>query len=195
MPDTPPLPDVLSRLKTGDAEASRQIFERFATRLVALARTRINETLLSKLDPEDVIQSVFNSFFRRQGLGEYELVNWDGLWGLLALITIRKCAQKEAYFRSERRGAGREFTLASLAEDSQALWEPLTKEPTPSQAMILKESLEKIMRQLSDQERKILAFHLQGLSVDDIAAQVLCSKRSVQRTLKRVRKLLHREHN
>ena len=36
------------------------------------------------------MQSVFKSFFVRQGQGQFELDNWDSLWGLLVRITLRK---------------------------------------------------------------------------------------------------------
>ena len=58
--------DVITRLRDGDSEAATEIFHRFAARLIALARTRLDSRVRQKVDPEDVVQSVFRSFFIRQ---------------------------------------------------------------------------------------------------------------------------------
>ena len=40
---------------------------------------------------EDVMASVFKSFFRRHAEAPFDLSSWDSLWSLLTLITLRKC--------------------------------------------------------------------------------------------------------
>lgn len=189
MPETPPNEDVLLRLRSGDQSVAPERFERFATRLVALARSRIYENLNSKVDAEDVVQTAFSSYYYRQAQHEYELVTWDSLWGLLALITIRKCGRQYDRSKADRRGSRRELTPASLECEHLAGWEPNSTDPTPSQVLILQEMIEQISQQLTRQERMILLLTLQGHSIAEISAQVLCSIRTVQRTLKYVRSL------
>jgi hypothetical protein len=65
--------------------------ERFASRLIALARAELDSRIRQKVDPEDVLQSVYKSFFRRHAEGEFDLDGWDRLWAVLATITINKC--------------------------------------------------------------------------------------------------------
>jgi DNA-directed RNA polymerase specialized sigma24 family protein len=195
MLETPSFKNTLQRLKSGDPDAAKIVFERYASRLLLLARNRLNASLTSKVDPEDILQSALNSFFRHQAQGDYELVNWDSLWGLLALITARKCSRHGKRFHAERRGAGREFTLASLAEDAVAAWEPISREPTPSQVLILEETLQSVMKELTEQEQTILLLFLQRQPVEAIAAQIPCSERTIQRALKEVRRLLERQRD
>src|ERR1700722_4305434 len=57
---------LMGGLQGGDAEAAGALFHRFAQRLIALARQRLEPRLRSKVDPEDILQSVFKSFFRRR---------------------------------------------------------------------------------------------------------------------------------
>jgi RNA polymerase sigma-70 factor (ECF subfamily) len=82
--------ELLARLRAGDDAAGHEVFRRFAHQLVALAHGRISTALRHKVDPEDVVQSAFKSFFRRFSEGDMEVVNWNSLWGLLTLITVRK---------------------------------------------------------------------------------------------------------
>jgi hypothetical protein len=67
--------DVMARLAAGDQDAAARVFHRFAHRLVALAGARLGENLRRKLDPEDVLQSVFRSCFSRHGGGEFSFTD------------------------------------------------------------------------------------------------------------------------
>src|SRR5437870_434016 len=98
MPPDPDFRQIMERLGRGDPEAAREVFRRFARRLVGLARQRLDARLRQKLDPEDVVQSVFRSFFSRQAGGQFDLDDWDGVWALLTLITLRKCGHRVEHF-------------------------------------------------------------------------------------------------
>ena len=112
---------LMARLRSGEDAAAREVFERFAGRLVALARGRFNRLLAHKVDPEDVVQSAFKSFFVRHRAGKLDVRDCDGLWNLLALITLRKCADRAEYFLAERRDAAREAT-GSAGGDGPDAW-------------------------------------------------------------------------
>jgi RNA polymerase sigma-70 factor (ECF subfamily) len=73
MPTEVPFKHLMAGLRRGDPEAAREIFDRYACRLVGLAADRLPRALQAKLDPEDVVQSVFRSFFRRQQAGSYQI--------------------------------------------------------------------------------------------------------------------------
>src|SRR3954465_727650 len=112
---------LMARLRSGEDAAAREVFERFAGRLVALARGRFNRLLARKVDPEDVVQSAFKSFFVRHREGKLEVGDCGGLWNLLTLITLRKCADRAEYFLAERRDAAREVT-GSASGDVPDAW-------------------------------------------------------------------------
>ena len=61
-----------------------RVFRQFANRLIGLAHAHLDTALRQKVGPEDVAQSVFRSFFRRQADQPYDLESWDGLWSLLS---------------------------------------------------------------------------------------------------------------
>src|SRR3954470_20415342 len=99
----------------------RQSFERFTRRLIGLARAHLDGRLRHKIDPEDVVQSAYKSFFLRYGEGALATEGWDGLWGLLTLITLRKCADRVRYHRAGRRDLAREVS-APAGEDAREPW-------------------------------------------------------------------------
>jgi DNA-directed RNA polymerase specialized sigma24 family protein len=179
--------DLMRRLQAGENEAADRIFRQYAHRLVGLARTRLNGLLRRKVDPEDVMQSALGSFFRATREGAYELADWDSLWGLLALITVRKCNRQVRLFRGEGRDVGREVN-APPATASRPAWEPASSEPTPAEAAIMAETVKCV---LDERDRQILALTLQGGEPDQVAVQVGCTQRTVYRVLGYIKERLH----
>src|SRR5947209_3689875 len=111
-------PRFLVRLQARDGEAAREVFRRFASQLIALARRRFAPPFREKVDPEDVVQSAYKSFFLRYGEGKLEVDNWNSLWSLLTLITLRKCAERVAYHRAQCRDVAREVSTPRGSEDA-----------------------------------------------------------------------------
>jgi RNA polymerase sigma factor (sigma-70 family) len=173
--------DLMSHLRDGDQAAAAFIFRRFARRLIGLAYHRLDALIRQKEDPEDVVQSVFKSFFARQTENPYTLEDWDSLWSLLARITAFKCGHRIVHFHAARRDVRRD--VAAAAADSPDDWEAAARDPTPVEAAVLIDTVESLMRELGERDRRIFSLSLQGCSDSDIAAQVPCSERTVRRVL------------
>ena len=122
MADAETFARLMARLRSGEDAAAREVFERFAGRLLALTRSRFNRLLARKVDPEDVVQSAFKSFFVRHRAGKLDVGDRDGLWNLLTLITLRKCADRAEYFLAERRDAAREATGSAGGDGPERGW-------------------------------------------------------------------------
>jgi RNA polymerase sigma-70 factor (ECF subfamily) len=166
-------------------------FERFTRRLVGLARGQLDARLLHKVDPEDVVQSAYKSFFLRYGEGGLAAEGWDGLWGLLTLITLRKCADRVRYYRAECRDVSREAAPAG-PEGVEPWRNAVGREPTPEHAATLAETVEQLLRGLDPDERAIVELSLQGYTTQEISEQVGRAERSVRRLRERVRNQLQR---
>lgn len=180
---------VLRRLSEGDASAACELFQRYSGQLIALAQKRLNWRLRRKLDPEDVVQSAFQSFFRLHSEGETHFENWGALWGLLSLITLRKCGRKLEYFRAVCRDVNLESSQVLNPQsltDSRADWEAIADDPTPAQAAILTETLQDVLSECTTQERRVVKLCLQGYTVAEISAEVGRSERTVQRIMERL---------
>ena len=184
---------LMDRLRSGEEAAAREVFVRFAGRLAGLARRHLDVRLAVKVDPEDVVQSAYKSFFLRQREGELDVGTWDGLWGLLTLITLRKCADRAAYYRADKRNVGRE--AAGSPEDSAPapVELALDREPSPEEAAVLAETVEALFRGTDDpDERAILELSLQGHTASEISERLGRAERSVRRLREHLRKRLER---
>jgi RNA polymerase sigma-70 factor (ECF subfamily) len=167
-------------LDPASSEGAAEVFRRFAGRLIGLARKRLAGRIQQKVDPEDVVQSVFKSFFRRQADDGFELESWDSLWSLLVVMTVRKCGHKVELLQAARRDVRRE------AGAGDSIWssEVAGREPTPVEAAALAEQLAELMAELTEREREMLALRLEGYTTAEIAEQVGRTERTVQRLLR-----------
>ncbi len=184
----------MRQLRDGDAAACRAVFDRYVHRLVALARSRLDPQLRSKEDPEDVVQSVFRSFFQRYGDGRLEVSNWENLWAMLALLTRRKCSGRSKFYHAGRRDVGREAASLVLEDHSAADWQPDSADPSPEEGAVLGEMIEVLLADFPEpKHQRIILLTLQGVPADEVSTTVPCTERMVHRVLAKVRDwlLLH----
>ena len=182
-------PDFLARLRARDSTAARDLFDRFARALIGMARGRFAAGLRHKVDPEEVVQSAYKSFFARYGDGNLDVVNWNGLWGLLTLITLRKCAERVEYLRAACRDVGRE--AGPYAGPDGPVWpDPAGREPTPYEAAVLTETVDRLLNGLDESERPVVELSLEGYSTQEISERLNRSERTVRRIRERVRRRL-----
>jgi RNA polymerase sigma-70 factor, ECF subfamily len=178
-------------LDAGQLEPGSELFTRFTRRLIGLARSHLDTRLQHKIEAEDVVQSVYKSFFLRYGEGLLNSESWDGLWSLLTVITLRKCADRVRYHQAQRRDMSRE----TGSPDGSSLGLPALaegREPTPEEALVLAETVEQLLRGLDEHERPIIEMSLQGFSTQEISDRLGRAERSVRRLRERVRIQLSR---
>jgi RNA polymerase sigma-70 factor, ECF subfamily len=159
--------------------------DRFTRRLIGLARAQLGDRLRHRVDPEDVVQSVYKSFFHRYG-AEALAADEDGLWGLLARITVRKCADRARYHQAGCRDVDRE----EPGGGAEPWPDPAGREPTPDEAAVLAETVELLLRGLDGDDRPIVELSLQGYSTQEISERVGRAERSVRRLREQVRRRL-----
>ena len=112
------------------------------------------------------MQSVYRSFFTRHRAGQFDLGNWGSLWGLLAVITVRKCLSRAEYYRAGRRNVAGEVDVAPRGEAASGFGEVIDREPTPMESAVLAETVEGMMRGLGPDDRTIIELSLQGYPLD-----------------------------
>ena len=192
MADGDSFSDVMSRLRAGDQAAAREVFQRFVGKLIGLARSQLDSVLGRKVDPEDVVQSAYKSFFLRHGAGKLEVKDWGNLWGLLTVITLRKCLDRVEYHQAECRDVQREAAARPGTPGTEPWWQAVAREPSPEEAAVVVETVEQLMRDLAENERPILEMSLQGFTTLEICQRLGLAERSVRRLRERVRKRLER---
>src|SRR5262245_43754448 len=81
---------LLRRIQQGQSDASTELYLRYAKRLMEVAASQTSADLAKRVEPEDIVQSVFRTFFRRVTLGQYTVPEGEELWKLLLVIALNK---------------------------------------------------------------------------------------------------------
>jgi len=183
--------DLVARCRTGDQQAAQILFDRFVERLLTLARRRISQRLSSRVDAEDIVQSVFRTFFNRLKKDEFHIDEQDDLFKLLVRITVHKTLRQIAFHKAAKRDPSMETFQGEHSQDQLA--QVLDEEPSPQTIVAFMDHLEHFMTQLRPEDRQILELRLQGYSTDEIATQLGLYDRKIRRVLERVRAMAENE--
>ena len=185
--------ELLGDIRSGDRQirddAARELWSYYLPSLLALARRCLDERIRRRADEEDVLQSMFRSFYRRQEKGAYDIADRDELWRVLAMITVSKARNVANRHRMRKRDYRRE-RRNDPAADASAHWleKLVSREPTADDAAILNEELETRLQQLSSVElREIALRKLEGCTNKEIADERDCTVRNIERKVQRIR--------
>jgi RNA polymerase sigma-70 factor (ECF subfamily) len=191
MAESTELQSLLDLWRAGNQDAARQIVERYVDRLVALARRRISQRLASRVDPEDVVQSVFRTFFGRIKAGQFVIEDQDDLTKLLVSITVHKTLRQVEFHQAAKRATSQEAAQGRLSfERMQQL---LDREPTPEEANTFLDQLEHFLNKLTPFERQVLELRMQGYSNEEIAMELGTYDRKIRRVMERIREQAEKE--
>jgi RNA polymerase sigma-70 factor (ECF subfamily) len=177
---------LLLQFRSGDQDAAATLYHRYAHRLRALAYDRQCSDLASRLDCEDIVQSVFESFFRGVYRGSYDVPAGEELWHLFLVITLNKIRAKGVYHRA----AKRDVRMTAGNQGIERYPDPLHS--NESATVLLKMSVEDALSQLSPQHKEVVELRMEGHEVAEIAQRTGRSKRSIERILQECRKKLAR---
>lgn len=173
---------LLRRFQKGQPDASTLLYLRYAGRLQALATKQRSADLAARVDPEDVVQSVFRTFFRRAAKGEYAVPDGEEIWKLLLVIALNKvrtaAVHHHAAKRDTRKTTGGEAYNRALENATGTDESALT---------ILKLVIEETLDRLPTAQRAMIELRIDGFDVAEIAARVGRSKRTVERVLQEFR--------
>jgi DNA-directed RNA polymerase specialized sigma24 family protein len=189
----------IDRLKAGDPVAAQKLWERYFRRLVGLARKKLRAAPRRAADEEDVALSAFDSFCRGAEHGRFaQLHDRLDLWQLLVLLTARKAADLAQHERRQKRGGGAVLDEAALPVDSsspEAALEQLEgPEPTPAFAAQVAEEYRRLLECLDSTALRTVAMRkVEGYGNEEIATQVGCSLRTVERRLRLIRGIWEQE--
>jgi RNA polymerase sigma factor (sigma-70 family) len=173
----------LEQLNTDDdSQAQQQLWNRYFSRLAAVARGRLTGTPQRDADEEDVALSVLDSFFRGAQEGRFpNLKDRTGLWPLLVKMTARKAINQIHRQLAKKRTNKAEQYVPDLTELAG-------NEPTPQFAAEVAEQVQRLLDKLNDDQLQTVAMKkLEGYTNADIAAQLGIVERSVARKLVRIR--------
>ncbi len=176
---------LLRRFQAGDDDAATALYRRYAGRLLGLAAAKTSPDLQTRLDPEDIVQSVFRTFFRRAALGEYEVPAGEELWKLFLVIGLYKIRTAAVHHRAAKRDVRQ--TAAGAAFEA-VVGSAGTPDDLALQALRL--TIDELLDPLPPHYRDVVRLRMDGFEVADIAAKTGRAKRSVERILQEFRRKL-----
>lgn len=177
---------LLERLHQGDQEAATAIYARYADRLLALAERKTGAELRTRFDAEDVVQSVFRTFFRRAALGAYVVPEGDELWKLFLVIALNKIRRLGAHHRTHKRDVKK---TESLFDSPAGRLQPMSEDSL----RVLQLTVDEMLSQSPEHVRAMVKLRIEGRDVAEIAELTSRSKRSVERALQNFRTLLSQQ--
>jgi RNA polymerase sigma-70 factor (ECF subfamily) len=173
---------LLLQIRRGQEDAATALYLRYARRLRDLAQAQCSPGLAQQVEVEDIVQSVFRSFFRKAAIGLYDVPPGEELWKLFLVITLNKIRVKGHFHRAAKRHLSRTTGGAALAQASA------TKAAQDEFALTeLEMVIEGILESLSPIHKQVVELRIAGFDVLEIAKTVNRSKRTVERILQEFR--------
>ena len=172
--------ELVLRYRAGDERAASALYDRYAARLLTLARSRCGRACAGRFDPDDVVQAVFGDLFHRLRSGPGDVPPDNGLWGLLsvqALCTIRNLVK---HHRAAKRAVDRTLS-ADDADRSDVV--PDRRVEDHLFGLALREQL--ALLPLPD--RRVIELRLAGHEVGEIVERTGRKRRTVERVLQAFR--------
>ncbi len=181
---------LLRRFRNGQADASTRLYVRYANRLQALATRQTSHELGRRLDPEDIVQTVFRTFFRRVAEGGYDVPDGEEIWKLLLVIALNKIRDAGAHHKAAKRDVRR----TSSGEANESAIEQAAAKDEAALA-VLRMVVDEALEGLPESHRQMIELRIDGHEIAEISREVGRSKRSVERVLQdfrlRMGELIH----
>lgn len=188
----------IADLKEEDSAAAEQLFKRYFENLVRLAERYLTGHRQRAGDAEDVAQTVFASLVLGAPKGAYpKLTDRHDLWSLLIAITRHKAADLIKHQTREKRGGGNvrgESIFNQKESDGRPLGIAAILDQAPTSADLVEydDQLQWLLKQLNDEDHsgmlgQVALLKFERFSNAEIAKQLDCVERTVERKLERIR--------
>jgi RNA polymerase sigma-70 factor (ECF subfamily) len=176
---TPSDHSLLQRFRHGCQDAATQLYLRYARRLQGLVRAQLSPPLAQRVDVDDLVQSVFGSFFRRASRGYYDVPAGEELWRLFLVIALHKIRNQAAYHQADKRDHRRTDTGAQISD--------LCAPDDGAAFAFLQMAIDEALARLPPSHKQLVELRIEGYEIADLAQQTGRSKRTVERLLQEAR--------
>lgn len=182
-------------VKSSDSAAATRIWQHYFDRLVRCVRARLSGQNQAVSDEEDIVLSVFDSFYTAAENGRFpNLSDRDDLWKLLLRMAARKVVDKRRHDLRQRRGGKVRLHSLDQTGDDENVIEAIGNEPSPEMVLMMQESVEQIFSHLGvGQLRDLAVVKLEGYTNAELAQRFGCSERTIERRLNLIREKCQQE--
>ena len=183
----------ISAILRGDSTVTTQFVDEYFPVLIQIAKKSLFGIDLRVVNEEDIVQSAFRRFFNRAQDNQFTEIKTNGeLVALLKKITRDRAIDLIRHQRTLKNGRGKvkgeSGLIARFGEKGSGEVEDTRG------AMALEEALnlefESLLNQLEDSElQRIALLRFEGYGNKEIADELDCSLRSVERRLQLIRRI------
>ncbi|QDV18895.1 RNA polymerase sigma factor [Gimesia panareensis] len=193
----------IDQLKTGDADAAQRLWESYFLEMVEVARKKLQGAPRAVADEEDVALSAFKSFCLGAQNGRFsQVTDRENLWPLLVAITSHKSVDLiRQENRKKRGGSGTSGTESERKRENKPVdfEEIIQHQPSPEFTVQLAEELERLLDLLDKTGdstlRQVALAKMEGETTTEIAEQLNCARRTIERKLQLITRLWQEDCN
>jgi RNA polymerase sigma factor (sigma-70 family) len=171
---------LMARIRTGDEEAARELFDRYGQAIQMAVRRRLNRRMRSEFDSLDFAQDAWASFFHIPP----ERCTFHTPRELMAFLT-RLVQNKliDAYRQRYQTAAHNQRKVRRLRPNTHDL---PGRQPTPSQLVIADETWNRLLQNKPPKVRLALEMLREGRSRQEIAESLGLHPKMIQRFLQQL---------
>jgi RNA polymerase sigma factor (sigma-70 family) len=178
---------LLEAIRAGDNQALTQLLKKISGPLHKAARKLIGRPLQPHLDSVDLVQAVILILWQGLRNGKFQITTQDHLISLLKTLLRRTVAR---HWRTLKpiTAATLEGSLDATVVDQPLI--PPGREPDPGRASEIEDTVENLLNQLDEVDRRLLVLRYDGHSTAEAARQLGMDPAFLRVRLSRLRKRL-----
>jgi RNA polymerase sigma-70 factor (ECF subfamily) len=174
---------LLRQVQEGSHEAARELYDTYVEHVIRSVRLRLWQRMRSRFDSQDFAQQVWASFFVEPGtLPSFrtpeELVNY------LMGMAFHKVSGEGRHMLTQKNNIQRETRIDTMATATGP--HPASRDPTPSAVAVYREQYDRLVESQPPQVRKIVERRVEGMTFDEIAAELDIDESTARRVIKRL---------
>jgi RNA polymerase sigma-70 factor, ECF subfamily len=179
--------ELVDRWRAGDEVAAGILHKRYMHKLLNLVGRHLASRFNPRLDADDVVQSVFGSFFNGAKEGRYAFDAENDFWKLLLTIALNKVRNTVRHHQTQMRDPSKEC-FSTNADGAESLLANLRNpQQIAAEYTGFLESLDELLDRLDPGEQDLLRYQLEGYTQKEIGGKMKLNDRTIRRMLARIR--------
>jgi RNA polymerase sigma factor (sigma-70 family) len=178
---------LLAEIAAGSDTAVWEVIERYSKNILRVVRRTLPAEIQTKLDPSDVVQSVWKSLLRRGASAEFATAD-RFLAYIVGMARLKVFETHRRFTKYEATNIRREVAVSGHrphddGEDSGCIDLADPHRQTPDAVAVFRENWNLALNEAGPRGIEVVRLRLQGHTLDEIAECLAISKRTVQRVL------------
>ncbi len=179
--------ELVERWREGEEVAATLLHERYLNKLLNLVGRHLADRFNSRLDPDDVVQSVFRSIFRLTREGRFEFEGDSAFWKLLLTMALNKVRNTVRHHQAGKRDPKVESVSISSDGVDGYIVNRLGSQPSIQEIVSFADMLERVLERLDPDQQLLIQYRIEGYTQKEIAEKLSVDDRTVRRMFASIR--------